>query len=283
MIVGTLKNYILQEESVEGYKIRVMRLDSSDFVELEIKKDDAVVVRKRMDNLEKAKQFIKNLKNKFKKNPSNKKFNLKNNKEARINSDNPKAFAPGSPSEQPFMGDGPGGLLNHIKVLKDKKKNPYNRRNKRTRGREKWDETSGREKNDQFQLSRWGPENGPSRDSGPDRDGFERALEKEREGHRPALPKGEDSIDLMENPDNYNPIYDSGYPGDRITEQDVNQKTKHREIKQRQKQLQDINEKDMYMVVYRDSGEKRKLVDLTFQDATEKLRKHPGAKIVKQI
>lgn len=279
MIVGTLKNYILREESIGEYKIRVMRLDSSDSVELEVKKDGGLVVRKRMDNIEDAKKFLKRLRDKFKKSPDTKKFNLKDRKEARINSDNPKAFLPGSPSENPFMEEGPGGLLQHMERMRKKK--PFNKKRRRTRQRDKWDETSGRENDDQFQLSRWGPENGPSRDSGPDRDGFDRVLEKGRnEGRRPAIPKGEDSIDLMKNPDDYNPIYDEGYPGDRQTEQDVRDKTRNRKSKEKQKALQD--KKEMYTVIYRGKNGVRKFVDLNFQEALEKSKMAPGSEIVKQ-
>lgn len=282
MIVATLKDHILQEESVEGYKIRVMRLDSSDEVELEIKDDKGLVVRKKMENLEKAKQFVRKLRNKFKNKRGNKKFNL-NEKKARINSDDPKAFQSGSPSENPFASEGPGGLLQHMQLMRKKKK-PYNKKRKkrRTRKREKWDDTSGRE-NDYFQLSRWGPESGPSRDSGPDRDGFDQALEKGRnEGRRPALPKGEDSIDLMKNPKEYKPMYDSGYPGDRETEQDLVDKQRHREHKRHIERAREVSNEDRYVLLFIDRGKRNKITGLTFQEAAEKAKHFPGARIVKQ-
>ena len=79
-------------------------------------------VFKRLDSLEKAKHFFDNLRKKFRVNTEEKKFNLKKKKEARMYSDTPKAFMPGSPSESPFSGNGPGGLLNHIKQIKDDKR-----------------------------------------------------------------------------------------------------------------------------------------------------------------
>jgi len=280
MIVVALKDYILHEEVLGGYKIRVLRLDTSNAVELEVERDSRLMVRKKMDSLEKAKRFLDKIREKFKKKPDGNKFNLKDKKEARLNSDNPKAFLPGSPSENPFQDNGGGGLLDHVQRLKDTK-NPYNRKRRRkpTRQRAKWDETSGGEKDDGIQLSRWGPENGPSRDSGPDRPGFERALGNENEGSRPPIPTGEDSIDVAKNPQDYKTNYDAGYPGDRDTEQDVEDKARHRKSLEKQKELQ--RRKETFTVIYEQGGEKEKVVNLTLQEALRRSRMYPGSEIVK--
>ncbi|MFW5890709.1 MAG: hypothetical protein ACOCUI_00655, partial [bacterium] len=201
--MGKLNNYILHKESINDYDIKIMRLDYSDSVELEFSKNNKIIVKKRMEDLDAAKKFLNKIKNKFRNNDKNKKFNLKKKKEARINSDDPKAFSRNSPSEYPFMNSGPGGLLSHIEL----KKRQYDRnKDNRTRGRKKWHSTEGGEKKDDYQLSRWGPESGPSRDDGSDRPGFKQITNEE--GYRPPIPKGEDSIDLAKNPDEYNPIYD---------------------------------------------------------------------------
>lgn len=281
MVVGTLKNYILSEGNIGEFGIRVLKLDSSDFVELEISSNGKIIVRKKMDSFEEAKKFIRDMINKNVRNKDQKpekKFNLKDRKEARINSDDPKAFNSDSPSTTPFMGDGPGGLLHHMEVMRDRKKRPFNKKKRRS----EWTQPNG-EEGGYFQLSRWGPENGPSRDSGPDRPGFDNALHKERDGFRQPLPTDEDSIERMRHPErfpaaNYDPIgiYDKN------SEQYLSDKNRKDIENKKQNRIQNLDSKDKYTIIINDKGKRKKLVDLTFQDATEKSRLYPGAKIVKQ-
>jgi hypothetical protein len=293
MLVLSLKSYILHEESCEDHDIKVMRLDSSDAVELEIKKNNNTIVRKKFDNLDIARKFIQKIKNKFRKKDNGKTFNLGKTKEARLNSDNPKAFSDGSPSENPFMSSGPGGFLDHVEKLK-KKKNPFNLKNKKPKGdgvakpsggytgeREKWDSTNGSDRDDGMQLSRLGPEGGWSRDNGPDRPGFQDALRERGEGSREKIPVGEDPIDVMKNPHEYKVNYDAISPGDRQTYQDIEEDRKQQKMKREQKDIKDKPER-YYITYYDSSGNSKKIMDLTMQDAVQQSKQFPGAKITRE-
>jgi len=269
MIVGTLKNYIIHEESLGNFTLRIVGEDGKTSFNFEIEKDGKIIAKKKFKTPEDAEEFFLDMLEKSK----NKKFNL-NDKTARINSDNPKAFSPGSPSENKYTSEGPGGLLTHY----PKKKKPFNRKN---RQRTKWDESSGRE-DPNFQLSRVGPETGLGRDDGTDRTGFDEALRKEHDGQRPPIPLDEDSIDVSKNPDRYNPLYDNAYPGDRTTEQDIEQKRIDKSKQERQNEIRLKDQFDRYVIEYDDNGQQKIIKNLTFEEAISLSKGKMKSKILKQ-
>jgi len=102
----------------------------------------------------------------------------------------------------------------------------------------------------------------------------------EQEGARPSLPTGEDSIDVMKNPNDYNPIYDSGYPGDRTTWQDVEDDRRHNKQLKNQETIQ--KGKETFKLLVNNKGDEEDLMNLTFQEAIQKSRMYPGSKIVRE-
>ena len=75
-------------------------------------------------------------------------------------------------------------------------------------------------------------------------------------------------------------MYDHGYPGDRTTEQDIEDQKRHKKQLEQQKQLQ--VKKDYFSVILYVNGRERKIKNLNFQEALEKTRENPGSKIIKE-
>jgi len=77
------------------------------------------------------------------------------------------------------------------------------------------------------------------RDEFKGEDGFSKAEGRESEGTRPSRSMGEDSIDVMENPEEYKTMYNNENPSFSMTPQESEDKVKYRKYKLKIRRSQD--------------------------------------------
>jgi len=211
--IGSIKTNIIEEFASENWAAKILGPPNPDSAEVEFQKDDVVVFRKKFLDQDSAREYIKRFLREPKKylkrhkEVKEKPFNLKR---ARLYSSPPTMDS--GPSTNPFMSDGPGGLLSYFPNPREKQKRTVRRTQTSPSGA---DEPPYGNRTRYLYLEQ--------RDSGFDRPGFDLAADPhgshDPRNFKPSLPKGEFSPDIQDKPEEFNTNYTNEY-GDPKTEQD---------------------------------------------------------------
>jgi hypothetical protein len=258
MRIGTLKSYILHEETKGDVDFCVLKIDSSEEVLLQASKNNKVTIRKKIANLETAKNMLKT---------------------SAVGQDFPRAFDKDSPSNHPFSNSGGGGLLKHVEDKADKYNNRKNKKKKKktveknkSRNLEEWHTPSG---NDENPNSLVNVEFG--RDYSEEEDGLDNALRDKSNGMRPNKPKSEFSPDIQEKPEEYKTNYDKSYGTD--NQQNYEDRFRQRREKVYNLKKQKQNEEEQFVVYYEEGGKKKKSRPMSLERANEMKMKNNKSKI----